>query len=308
MSAAPVRGALDVRGLELAYHRWGPADGEPVLCLHGFMDHGRAFAFVAEAMPAGYQLVAPDMRGHGESGWIGSGGYYHFYDYFDDMARLVEHLGWAEFGVVAHSMGGSVASGLIAMMPERVHALVTLEGMGPPFTEQRELPDRLKRWAFMLGKGSCNGDVAHRRAARRKMPDLGHAKARLMNANPRLGDARAARLADSFTEPADDGEGVVWRQDPLHRTPSAKPYLRGEAESLWARITCPVLSLQGSDSFWQLDDLPARHAALADVTVAQVPEAGHNLHHDQPELLARAIDAWMRGARDDLPPALEVTD
>jgi len=308
VSEGPVRGTYQVRGLELAYHRWGPEDGEPVLCLHGFMDHGLAYAFVAEAMPSRYCLVAPDMRGHGDSGWVGAGGYYHFYDYFHDVRVLLDRLGWDRFGVVAHSMGGSVAAGVVAQVPERVKALVMLEGMGPPFADPDDLPRRLDRWTFALGKSPCDGDVAERRASRRMMAGLEEAAERLRRANPRLTEARARRLAGSFTEPSEDGAGVVWRQDPLHRTPSAKPYLRTEAESLWRRITCPVLSMQGAQSPWRPEDLSQRHEVLADLTAVSVPGAGHNLHHDQPELLAAAIDAWMRGARDQLPAALRRTD
>lgn len=306
MSAPRARGAYAVRGLELAYHRWGEVAGAPVLCLHGFMDHGRAYQLVADRMPEGFCLVAPDMRGHGESGWVGAGGYYHFYDYFDDVRALLDHLGWDRFAILAHSMGGSVAAGVAAMMPERIERMVLLEGMGPPFADAADLPARLQRWSHALRNTYCDGDVAHRRAARRRMPDVGDAASRLRRANPRLGEARARQLAESFTEPAPDGAGVMWRQDPLHRTPSAKPYLRAEAESLWRRITCPVLSLDGEQSPWRPGDLDARHGCLRDVTVATMPGAGHNLHHDRPELVAETLVAWLRGA--PLPAALTTTD
>lgn len=317
MSPAPRTATYAVRGLELAFHTWGPEDGRPLLCIHGFMDHGHSYAFLAEHLQSDLRIIAPDMRGHGHSGWVGAGGYYHFYDYFDDLRVLVDHLGLQRFAVVAHSMGGSVAAGLVALMPERVEALVLLEGMGPPFSEAAEQPERLVRWSDALRGRSCDGDVAARRRARRALPSVAAAAERLAAMNPNLTPARAEALARTFTEPAEGGAGVVWRQDPLHRTPAAKPFLRPEAEALWRRARCPVLSLAGAESPWRPDDLDARHAVLAAAVEAAcgpgafrsaaVPGAGHNIHHDAPELLAEAVEAWLRGAPEALPTALRQT-
>ncbi len=288
----PVRGGYRVRGLDLAYHRWGDPEATPLLCLHGFMDHGQSFAFLAEALPQDYCVVAPDMRGHGESGWVGAGGYYHFYDYFDDVRALVDELNWSKFGVVAHSMGGTVAAGVVAMMPKRVHSLVLLEGMGPPFSDIEDLPERLLRWSNALRKPSFDGDVPSRRAARGVMATLEDAATRLRRFNSRLSTSRSLRLAETFTEPY--GGGHCWRQDPLHRTPAAKPFVQTEANALWGAIECPVLSLSGAQSAWVPGELDARHAALKTVTSVDIQGAGHNLHHDRPELVASAVHSWMQ--------------
>lgn len=293
----PTTHRYSVRGLDLAYHAWGPEDGTPLLCLHGFMDHGQSYRFMVEHLPEGYRVVAPDMRGHGESGWVGAGGYYHFYDYFDDMRRLVDRLGWERFTLVAHSMGGSVASGVTAMRPERVERLIMLEGMGPPFAQMSELPNKLVKWSDALGKRSCELDVDGRRASRRPLASVAAAAERLRLTNPRLPEDRALALATTFTEPVEGG--VVWRQDPLHRTPGAKPYTFEEAQALWQRITCPVLSLMGQQSPWAQmaeADRATRLGQLAEATELWVPEAGHNLHHDRPELIAAAVHAWRTDA------------
>jgi pimeloyl-ACP methyl ester carboxylesterase len=292
LRAEPVRGQYRVRGLDLAYHRWGDPEATPLLCLHGFMDHGQSFAFMVEALAEGYCVIAPDMRGHGESGWLGAGGYYHFYDYFDDVRALVDELKWSKFGIVAHSMGGTVAAGVVAMIPERVRSLVLLEGMGPPFSEIEDLPQRLRRWSNALRKPSYDGDVSHRRASRGVMGGLEDAATRLQRFNSRLSDSRALRLAQTFTEPY--GEGICWRQDPLHRTPAAKPFLQTEADVLWGAIECPVLSLIGAQSVWVPGELDARHAALKSLTTVDIQEAGHNLHHDRPELVASLVHSWMQ--------------
>ena len=105
-----------VRGLRLAYRTYGEAGGRPLLCFHGFLDHGASFRFMAEHLPE-FRVVAPDVRGHGHSDWVGPGGYYHFYDYYDDARALLDQLGWSRFALLGHSMGGSIATGLAALEP-----------------------------------------------------------------------------------------------------------------------------------------------------------------------------------------------
>ena len=297
-----VPGELDhfvVRGMRLSYHSFGPPNGRPLLCLHGFLDTGASFAFMAEHLPE-FRIVAPDMRGHGHSEWVGAGGYYHFYDYYDDCRVLVSALGWSRFALLGHSMGGSIATGLAALEPEWVEALILFEGMGPPFTDPVDTPARLRRWSDALRKR--DKPPADRRRDRRVMAGTADAAQRLCALNPRITPGRAAQLAEWGTEPAEGG--VAWRHDPLHRTPSAKPFLREEAESLWGAVRAPVLSVQGSESGWMRDQLPERYAVLSSVIAATLAGAGHNIHHDQPERAADAVRAWL-ASTDHRPAALD---
>lgn len=286
----PRRGYCAVRGLELAWHEWGPEDAEAplVVCIHGFLDHGESWAFVAEVLASeGVRVAAPDTRGHGHSGWVGAGGYYHFYDYFFDLERLVRGpFGDIPFVLAGHSMGGSIATGLSALLGEQVRGLVLLEGMGPPFSDLDSAPSRLGRWTRALSEGPASMTPEARRSARKVMANREEAASRLRRMNPRLPEARALRLAASFAEPVEGG--FSWRYDPLHRTPAAKPFIAQEAQALWRAVTAPTLSLFGARGFVP-DDIEGRHACLPSVYAATLPEAGHNLHHEQPDIIARAI-------------------
>lgn len=297
----PRRGTWSVRGLDLAWHEWGPADGPVALCIHGFLDHGESWAFVAEILAAeGIRLVAPDTRGHGHSGWVGDGGYYHFYDYYLDLERLVRGpLGDVPFVLAGHSMGGSIATGLAALLGEQVRGLVLLEGMGPPFSDLDSAPDRLSRWTRALADGTVSQPRDERRASRRLMTDLEEAAERLRRMNPRLSEPRAERLAASFSEPTRGG--FAWRYDPLHRTPAAKPYIAAEAQALWRSIQAPTLSLFGGRGLVP-DNIQERHAHIPSVLVATVPDTGHNLHHERPEVIAAALSARVRDTPLEPPP------
>lgn len=295
-------GSWQVRGLQLAYHAWGSPASPTVLCLHGFLDHGRSFEDMAASMSDRFHVVAPDFRGHGHSDWIGAGGYYHFPDYFGDIAALVEHLAVERVSIIGHSMGGSVTTGVAVILRDRVQGIIMLEGLGPPAEDMAVAPQRLRRWNDALRKPGCTGDVAERRAKRRPMPDLDAAVERLLMANPRLPKDRARRMAASFTEAADGG-GVVWRYDPLHRTPAARPFGIDEVRHMWAAIEAPVLSLYGEHTPWSLPDIGARHVQLPQARCGIVAGAGHNLHHDRPEVIAAAAKAWLTGDRDGRLPA-----
>lgn len=288
----PVRGDYHVRGMRLAYHTWGAPTSPAVLVLHGFMDHGRAYAPAIDLLEREFFVIAPDLRGHGASEWVGAGGYYHFYDYFYDVRVLFETLGVERFSIVGHSMGGSVSTGVAALSGSRVERVMLLEGMGPPFSKLTDTVERLTQWSESLGWARVSGDVAERRTKRRVMTDVEDAASKLRGMNPRLDPAIARRLASTFTEPYEGG--VVWCYDPLHRTPAAKPFVEEEARAFWSAVTMPVLSLYGEHG-WAPDHLEERHAALADVRTGRVLGAGHNIHHDKPATVARLIDAFIGG-------------
>jgi len=293
MSAGQARTCwVENRGLKLAVHRWG--SGAPLaLAIHGFMDHGLSFRWVAEQLaPQG--LAAADVRGFGHSDWVGIGGYYHFYDYYDDVGRILASFD-GPVGLIGHSMGGSIASAVAALFPEHVRWLLLVEGMGPPPTALDESPARLRQWLRAVRRRE--GPAEARRAQRRSFGSLEEGARRLRAFNPLLGEAKALALAESFSEITADGR--VWRVDPLHRTPAAKPFLLEEARSLWRTVKVPVISLWGAQGF-RPDDLRERHHDLPELLAGVVPGASHNVHHDRPDLVAEAIQSLSEG-RFELP-------
>ncbi len=297
---------FQARGLRLALHRLGPVDAPAVLCLHGFLDSGLSFRPIARALvEAGMQVLAPDFRGFGHSGWVGEGGYYHFYDYWSDMAALVAHALPGPFHLVGHSMGGSVATGMVALGIGEVRSLVVLEGLGPPFDQSERSLARLRRWLVIQGTAALGGPPAQRARHLRPLDSLQAAADRLVQRNPALAPAHAMQLAEDLTRPppadADHSPTArVWRHDPLHLTPAAKPFLEQDARLIWQAVSVPTLVLYGENSDHRAMDLQARADLLPHALVGTVPEAGHNLHHDRPELMAQAIVHHVDGGHDSL--------
>jgi len=261
-----------------------------VLALHGFLDHGCSFARSAASCPEA-TVFAPDARGHGQSGWVGDGGYYHFYDYLDDLQRVLARLP-APLGLVGHSMGGTVALTLAALFPAKFRWLLLLEGMGPPGHAPEDTPEQLTAWLSSVAPARL-GSTSERRQRRSRMGSIAEAADRLVRLNPRLRPDHALELAQSFTEPHPEG-GVAWRFDPLHRTPSAKPFRLDEVEPLWRRVRVPVVSMWGELGF-RPDGLATRHGWLSDVVTGIVPGAGHNLHHERPDVVGALLRELTRG-------------
>src|SRR5262245_7037118 len=98
-------------GLHYNVHEWDNGGDHTVLLIHGFLDFAFGFTPLVEAgLDGRYHIIAPDLRGHGDSDRVGDGGYYHFADYVADIHDLVEQKARGRLSIVGHSMGGMVAS------------------------------------------------------------------------------------------------------------------------------------------------------------------------------------------------------
>lgn len=287
---------LEASGLSHHVIEWGPRDGTPVLLCHGFLDLAWGWEKVGHRLAAeGCRVVAFDWRGHGETDWVGPGGYYHFPDYVRDLAELVPQLfGTAVHGgpdprphLVGHSMGGSVATLFAGAVPDAIRSLTLIEGLGVPGPDPAETPDRFGAWLRGLEK------VKDRRANPRVSPmeSLDDALYRMRMQNAELDDGWGLFLADKGTRPAKNGDGLEFRFDPLHRTTAPVPFRPSAHRAFLRRITVPTLLVHGSRGF-RLEDEGERGALIADSQSLEVADVGHMVHWFADEELSRALLAF----------------
>lgn len=105
--------------LRLHYVDWGNPDAPPLLLVHGGRDHCRNWDWVAEHLAPHWHIIAPDLRGHGDSAWS-LDGTYTMANYIYDLAQLIHQQKLAPVTIVAHSLGGNIALRYTGLFPETV--------------------------------------------------------------------------------------------------------------------------------------------------------------------------------------------
>lgn len=279
--------SIAIRGLRYNVRHWGPDDAPAVFLLHGWMDSSATFQFVVDALAQDWHLIAPDWRGYGASEWLARP--YWFPDYYADLEALLQHYSPdAPARIVGHSMGANIAATYAALRPQRVAALAMLDFLGLKPDPAIDAPAQIGKWLDEIA------DQPQLRA----YPDHAALARRLRFANPRLSVERAAFLAQAVSCVAADGS-VAMACDPWHKIASPALYRIEDAMAAWRKIAAPVLMLIAEKGFVNMrfgkepDELQRRLGCFADLRVETVPDAGHNLQHDQPEIVAKLLESFL---------------
>lgn len=276
---------VQANGLRHHVIEWGERGQATVVLCHGYLDIGFSFDAVGRRLAdAGYRAVAFDFRGHGETDWVGPGGYYHFPDYVLDLHELIPQVAHGPVHLVGHSMGGTVASMYAGTVPDRLRTLTLVEGLGPPAFPLEQAPDKFRTWFSTVEKT--------RLRAPHVMADVDAALARMRIQNPGVPDDVGRFLAEKATRPADDGEGRVWRFDPLHRSTSPLPFRRDMFRAFLERIEIPVLVVGGENGY-RLEDEAERIGWLSNARSVEIADVGHMIHWFRPDALSDALLSFL---------------
>jgi pimeloyl-ACP methyl ester carboxylesterase len=284
----PISRVFFSQRLKLHYVDWGNPDAPPLLLLHGGRDHCRNWDWVAEALRHDYHIIAPDLRGHGESAWSASG-HYTMASYLYDLAQLIHQQALAPVNIIAHSLGGNIALRYAGIYPENLRRLVAIEGLGPgprahADAARRPIAERMRAWIEQ------QRDAAGRQP--RRYATLEDAFERMREANQHLSPAQARHLTQHGINQNEDGT-YSWKFDHYVRVWPPYDMTREEIAELWGRITCPALLVYGKES-WATD--PAEDGRLAyfqNARVLAVEGAGHWVHHDRLALFLSEVRTFL---------------
>ncbi len=278
---------IDIRGLRYNVRHWGADEAPLVFFLHGWLDCSPTFQFVVDALKDDWHVVAPDWRGYGESEWLNRP--YWFPDYYADLDCLLKHFSSDKpVRLVGHSMGANISASYAGTRPERVAQLVMLDFLGLKPAIDDDSPRLLGKWLRNLENGPT----------RSLYPTAEAFAARLMESNPRLTEERATYLSWYISRVNGDST-IELAADPWHRVPSPLPYHIDDSLACWRRIEAPVLLAIAEHGFVvrrfgnEPQELERRRGSLRDLRCVDIPDAGHNVQHDQPELVAQAIEAFL---------------
>jgi len=236
-----------------------------------------------------WHILAPDLRGHGDSQWV-TGANYGMIDYVYDLAQLVHQKKLAPVTIVGHSLGGAIGLSYTGIHPDTVAKVVAIEGLGPPpamiaALTQQKIHQRMLEWI----------DAMRALAGRtpRKYASLEEAFTRMQSENPRLTPEQARHLTVHGVNQNEDGT-YSWKFDNYMRAFSPYSFNSGDTRDLWGRVTCPTLLVRGTES-WASNPLEdGRAAYFQNATVANIEKAGHWVHHDQLEVFLEIVTGFFR--------------
>ena len=285
---------LNLRGLRHHVLSWGDAslatrERPTLVMLHGWMDVGASFQFVVDALKQDRHVLSMDWRGFGLSESSGSDSYW-FPDYLGDLDALLDLVSPdLPVDLLGHSMGGNVVMSYAGVRPQRIRRLVNLEGFGLPETAAEQAPAKLAEWL----------DDLKAPQQLKPYPSLHAVAARLIKTNPRISAAKAAWLAPHWSREVDGDWHILG--DPAHKRANPILYRKSEILACWSRIEAPTLWVEGDStdmSKWWGNSYPradfdARLGHVAQLERTVLTDAGHMLHHDQPEALAARLEAFL---------------
>ena len=276
MESGPTSRAFFSQRLRLHYVDWGNPDAPPLLLMHGGRDHCRNWDWVAQALCKDYHVIAPDLRGHGDSAWSASG-HYTMANYIYDLAQVVHQQKLAPVSIIAHSLGGNIALRYAGVYPENVRRLVAIEGLGPgprqgAQSDQTPIAERMRVWI----------DETRANAGRqpRRYPTLDAARTRMREENAHLTDEQVTHLTEHGVNQNEDGT-YSWKFDANVRLWPPYDMTRDAIAGLWSRIACPTMLIYGTESWARNPAEDGRADYFQNAEVLAVPGAGHWVHHDQ---------------------------
>lgn len=280
---------LDIRGLQYHVRVWDHPEIQPSVSwvfLHGWMDIAASFQFVVDHLPDDWRIIAPDWRGYGRTARPAADCYW-FPDYLGDLEALLDrYLPEEKANLAGHSMGGNVAALYAGIRPDRIERLVNLEGLGLQATDPGQAPGRYAQWLDELRSNTPFRPYASRDAVIE----------RLQKNNPRLRSDFAQYVAGFWAAPGIEGLYHLLG-DPAHKVVNPYLYNADEVTACWAAIEAPALwviseHLGARRAFVDSPEYQARLARIARLERATILDAGHMMHHDQPEQVAAVIRAF----------------
>ncbi len=283
---------LTIRGLRYHIRHWGQVGQPKIFMVHGWMDVSASFQFVVDALQQDWHVIAPDWRGFGLTENSHSDTYW-FADYLADLDAIVQHFAPNQaINLLGHSLGGNVVAMYAGVRPERIARLINLEGFGLPATNPNQAPARFRKWLDEIPQAM---PMCHYK----NLDGVAH---RLQKTNPRLSSEKAQFLAQHWAKENADGQWEILG-DPAHKRNGPLLYQLEQVLACWQQITAPVLWVEGADTdIWRWlgtkeearVEFDRRISHFKQVRCETLADAGHMVHHDQPEHIARLVEEFLR--------------
>ncbi|WP_321490238.1 alpha/beta hydrolase [uncultured Hyphomonas sp.] len=274
--------------LRLHYVDWGNEGAPTLILLHGGRDHCRNWDWVAQELRDDWHIIAPDLRGHGDSAWSSDGEYSPRANVYD-LAQLIHQLNVGPVHIVAHSYGGNISLRYAGIYPDMVNKLVAIEGLGPSprmLSERSTVPPDKRMRDWIDNKRAASGRTP------RKYATLEDAYKRMIDENSYLSAEQARHLTIHGISQNEDGT-YSWKFDNYFRVMTPHDMPQDELEQLWANISCPTFLAYGEKSWASNPQEDGRLKHFRNAQVKLYKDAGHWLHHDKLDEFVADLKAFL---------------
>lgn len=278
---------ISLAHIRLAAKAWGDPADPPMLALHGWLDNAGSFDALAPLLDGRY-VVAFDLAGHGRSAHRESGNWYAYADYLNEIAGVMDFLGWDSADFLGHSLGATLVSVFAAVFPQRARRLVLIEGLGPLSLDETETLQQLRR--SLVARGAFRGGDL------RVFPDP-NAAVEARQRHGQLSREAARCIVERGVKPARNPVGspaCIWSSDPRLLLPT--PIRLGESQVLAVLdgIVAPTLLIlaQPEQTYLPREKMDARISRVADIRVVRMT-GSHHLHLENAVDVAAEIRAFL---------------
>lgn len=259
----------------LAYHYFRCGSGQPLLLLHGFSGSSQSWIDLANDLSTQREVIAIDLLGHGKSESPQTPDRYAIDRAAENIITIANQLDLKRFELLGYSMGGRLALYLSLHYPEKIKALV-LESASPGIASKAERAQRLQ-WDYSLADSIEQEGIRSFVDYWERLPLFASQTAIPENRRTKL---REQRLQNNALGLANSLRGMG----------------TGSQPSLWAHLpelTIPTLLLCGEldEKYIQINQEMAGSLPNAELVV--VPNAGHNVHLERPEIYAAVVSNFL---------------
>jgi pimeloyl-ACP methyl ester carboxylesterase len=283
----------------LAAKSWGPSDGRPVICLHGWQENAAAFDRVIPHLSSklNLNLVAVDMAGCGHSSHYPPGFAYYEHDVLMLVKRVKHYFGWDKFSLLGHSLGGGLLQLYAGTFPDEVESLAVIDLVRPVYRAVETYPVRLRKsvteyinWEILTTDKEVIAPVYSWEEARRRL--IGAAK----SLTPESADVLLSRGLKPAITP-DGKEGYVYRRDPRLKVSSLVNLTSDQVLTFLKNITCPMMIIKGTqgpkyEGEKVHEEMKKWFAeTLKDFQYVEV-EGNHHIHLNNPEAVASHLNKF----------------
>lgn len=267
--------------------------GNIILCLHGWLDNAASFLPLMpyfESHLAHKRVIAIDWPGHGDSSHRSIDAHYHFIDWVYDLLQLFEVNEWEQVDIVAHSMGGMVASAFAASFPEKVKSLILIDSIGFISNIPEQTTKQLRNGMLSRFKSSeLYNNQGHVKKKRYHESIDSAIKARVTVSDLKFEDAKL--IVERGLRK--DVGGYRWRSDA--RLCNTSPYrlTLKQAQQLIRDIKCPVQLIYGSNGIDMVSSGIRNFSNVFQNFSSIELTGGHHVHMEQPQKTVEIIKCFL---------------